>query len=513
MSSNNNNVPRKYSLSYYFWWLWPIHRRELSIFLPMALMMFCFLFNFSTLRAIKDSLVVPGIGAEVISFLKFWLVLPSAIGFTFLYAGLTNIFNSRIVFEIILFGFIIFFTIFGFVFYPNEDLYHPSIEFIEYYSSLHPHFKWFIKIFGKWSYALMYIVVELWSSIVVNLLFWQLANQITSTELAKRFYPIFGMVGSFGLILSGTEIKYFSNMNNLPNGLINYIAKTSPYQGNEAILKLTLLTVIFSCLVTLILHRYIHKKLSYTNNTNPKPISNKAEVKTKLSIRQSAELIFSSRYLLKIVTLVVCYGLIINIIEGPWKKKIKEYFPTFPEYLGFLGDFNIAMGIASVIFVIIGSNILRYTSWRVAAMITPITVLITGSIFFVFSIWENSLRTIVLFSPVYGAIIVGAAQNVISKASKYSLFDSTKEMAYIPLNEELKTKGKAAVEIIGTKLGKSLGAILQSLIFIIFPETDFNNVLDILFVIFGAVTIIWIIDINALAKSYYSKLNKNEGKQ
>lgn len=43
-----------------------------------------------------------------------------------------------------------------------------------------------------------------------------------------------------------------------------------------------------------------------------------------------------------------------------------------------------------------------------------------------------------------GGAQVGAAQNVFSKSSKYSLFDPCKEMAYIPLDEETQLKVRFA---------------------------------------------------------------------
>ena len=392
--------------------------------------------------------------------------------------------------------------LFTYFLFPEQDLIHPSDQTIAALASSYPNFKWFIKIFGKWSYALMYVFCELWSVVIINLLFWQYANHIFDTNAAKRFYPFLGVVGNIGLIIAGNVLVSFSDLSNISDiNILTSYASDINFQCQH-VLKPIMNIIIISGVLVMIFYAYIdHYVLK--SSALKKKYTREEPTKTKLSVQDSLKLLVNSKYIGHIGLLVLCYGFLINILEGPWKAKVREFYPNTIDYINFMGKFNIWMGVSSVIFMIIGSNILRKFSWRTSALITPYMISCTGLIFFGFVVLANNTDfSNELFNPLYFAVIIGAIQNILSKSTKYSLFDSTKEMAYIPLSLELRTKGKAAVEVVGLKFGKSLGAFIQSSMFIIMPIASFDSLALYLLVIFVIVMGLWFWNIKVLDKEY-----------
>ena len=146
------------------------------------------------------------------------------------------------------------------------------------------------------------------------------------------------------------------------------------------------------------------------------------------------------------------------------RAKLKEAFPNPMDYSAFMGTFSSATGVSTLFMMLFGRFVLNKYGWGTAAMITPSVLLATGVAFFALCLAGNTFAPVLATfgtTPLLVAVFVGAVQNIMSKASKYSLFDPCKEMAYIPLDAEQKTKGKAAVDVIGGPLGKSGGSLIQ----------------------------------------------------
>jgi AAA family ATP:ADP antiporter len=134
-------------------------------------------------------------------------------------------------------------------------------------------------------------------------------------------------------------------------------------------------------------------------------------------------------------------------LQVTWKSKIKAQFPNPNDYSAFMGEFSTATGIVTFVMMLLSRVIFKKFGWGTAALITPIMLLATGIGFFGLVLFSDAAKPVLAswgLTPLYAAVLVGAAQNIFSKSSKYSLFDPCKEMAYIPLDDEVKTKVREA---------------------------------------------------------------------
>ena len=147
---------------------------------PLALIFFCILFNYTILRDTKDVLVVtaPKSGAEIIPFLKTYVNLPGAIAFTVLYGSLSNRFSQPQVFRGVVSTFLGFFAAFAWILYPNIGSLHPHGLADAAAKILPGSFQAPIAVIRNWTFSLFYLAAELWGSVVASLLFWGFANSV-----------------------------------------------------------------------------------------------------------------------------------------------------------------------------------------------------------------------------------------------------------------------------------------------------------------------------------------------
>lgn len=477
---------------------WPIHAFELKKVLPMFLMFFCISFNYTILRDTKDTLIVtaPGSGAEAIPFIKVWLVVPCAVLFMIIYAKLSNVLSKQRLFYAVVTPFLIFFALFALFLYPNRELFHPTDAADRLQSILPEGLMGLVAIFRNWTYALFYVLAELWGSVMLSLMFWGFANDITRVGEAKRFYALFGIGANVALLCSGPAIILVSDIRrHVPEGIDAWGISLNLLMGMVVISGLLIIATYWW------INRYV---LTDPRFYAPGEQTNKKKEKPKMSLGESFMYLAKSPYILCLAILVIAYGIAINIVEVTWKSQLKLQYPNSNDYSTFMGYFSTVTGAVTVLMMLfVGGNVIRRFGWGAAALVTPIVLLITGGIFFSLVIFRGDLSGMIAAlgtTPLMLAVVVGMIQNIMSKSCKYSLFDPTKEMAYIPLDQEQKVKGKAAIDVVGARLGKSGGSLIQQGLLVAFGTI--SAITPYLGAILAVVIIAWVVAARSLSKQF-----------
>ncbi|NDE82253.1 MAG: hypothetical protein EB051_01380 [Chlamydiia bacterium] len=404
MSISNNNTSKAFGPIRSF--LWPIHGIELKKFIPMLVIFFFVGFNYSVLRITKDALVVtaPGSGAEALPFLKVWAILPMAFLFTFIFTRVANKLSREKVFYVMMSIFIAFFLLFSLILYPCKETLHPHQMADIIQSHLPLGLKGLIAIFRNWTYSAFYVMAEMWSTIIMTVLVWGFANDVTSVKDAKRYYGVLGIAINISGIAAGHTVTVLSQ--NAFNPLFAFFGSDA---WGQAIFFLNMI-VILTSLISVACFRYLHKTgHGYNSETYHQ---HHGEDKVKMGLRKNFAYLAKSKYLVCLSIIVVTYNIAINLVEVVWKDQMRQ------------------------------------------------------------------------------------------------LCDATKEIAFIPLSKESKLKGKAAIDGVGSRLGKSGGSVIHQGLLMFSGTVALSTpyVAALLFGVIGA----WMVAVKALGKQFNALASNSE---
>lgn len=444
--------------------LCPIASSELKKFVPMMLMIFFIAANYNMLKIIKDATVIPTVGAEVIPFIKVWMMLPGAVLMTAFFSFLVSRFDENRAFYIVIGTFLSFFFLFVFILFPNKEFFYLDslASFLE--SFLPSGIKGFTNLIRYWHLCVFYTMCEIWGTMVLFVLFWGFANRVIHLHEAKRFYALFGLAGnSSGMVAP----LFFSFLSGIP---------VQRYFGSqwEQTLVFIFLAVLISGLVTLGLYFYVYRYVSSNGDLVIGEVGNmeKAEKKkNKKSFKESLLMLHKEAYIRNIAIIVLSYNILINLTEVLWKAQIKSLYPSQMDYGLYFGKVMFFTGvIATISDLIVCSNVIRRFGWTVGAMITPVIFLVTSIGFFGLLIFDSIFESILVhmtgLTPLALTALFGSVQNALSRAAKYSLFDATKEISFIPLESQRRIQSKAAIDGVCSRLGKSGGSVIYQVLLV-----------------------------------------------
>lgn len=484
---------------------WPVHRSEVKKVLSMLLLLFLLCVSYGVLRNLKDTIILTAknSGAEVIPFIKVWGMLPGVFIATWVFTRLRRYFKKEHVFYIIVSSFIAYFLLFAFYLYPNSEQLHLETLGNWLSSVLPPGFKGFIALVRNWTFTSFYVISELWAVVVLSILYWGFANDFTHVNEAKRTYGILNIGSNVAPIMGGTLALTFSSSISLP-----FLSQITDH-WNHTICQLIILIALLG-VASMAIYYWINRKVIDPQEQQNASVaqdtleSEAPKKKPRLSLRESIRYIMRSPYLVPLAVIVLGYNISINFTDVLWKEQLKRYFSDPNQMLEHMNRITVGIGILATVGGVFFSLMVTRLGWTFTAIITPVVMTTLAIGFFTFLFCPDALMAISssLFglTPFAMTVYCGSIQNCLSKASKYSVFDATKELAFLPLSAESKLKGKAAIDGLGSGLGKSGSSLTYQGFIILLGSVALST--PYIAVILFVVLIAWIFCVVSLGKQF-----------
>lgn len=257
---------------------------------------------------------------------------------------------------------------------------------------------------------LLYVWKDVYIVVVLEI-FWSVANAAFRVDKARWIYGLFCAIGSAGAWVGGTLVSRYA----------------------EALGTELTLAIVAPCLLLCWAARHLLPAV---------------EVPRRASTDVSAgwQILRGSRYLLLMLALIAVIQVIINLVDYQYNAVLQEAFPEKDARTAMSGEIYSWISVASVSLQLLTGPILTALGVRLTLLFIPVVI-------------GGTLLTFAL-APRFATM---AAAKVSGKVFDYSLFRAGKEILYIPLGFEEKTKGKAFIDMMGYRVAKGAASLLAIL--------------------------------------------------
>lgn len=396
--------------------------------------------NFTVLRSVRSTLAVAdlGGGAHWVPMFELLGAMPGAFIMTWALSKLLQRYSIEKVFFTTLGVFLGFFLLFSTVIYPF--LHTLNIGGGGYL--ILPAFS-----------MLFYTMSELWKPALAVILFWGLVNQYVPVAQAKKLYAPLMLGGSVGAIFAGPLIAACTSETLW--GLDSSSPEHWKYSFNAIIGVVFVIGLITAGLYHLLWKEFTRSGIKAESD---EPVPNEEHLTSGkvLSCLKDPKLRLLS-------WIVVADYFAYSLGEVIFLGIAKMLYTNPSDYCNFMGTLSTWSGVLTFLSsLLIAPYFLQNHKWVISAMVTPVCLLITETLFFVSIKSQNStLLGWTHLEWLNTVVFLGAVQYCLCRGMKYSFFDSSKELAFVYMPETLRMNGKLVVDGLCSRVGRGTSSLLS----------------------------------------------------
>lgn len=459
---------------------------------------------YNILLPLKKTIImyIPEAGTESMAYLKPCFITPGAFLLTYAHLKLSQHYHPRTVFRIILGLFLAYFSAYLFILHPYKEQWSLPLLATLLKNLLPSQFHAAPPLFAYWMDSLFYTMAELWGPAVVSLLIWGAVNQQFSEQKASASYAFLTLGVNVSAMVAGAISSALCHQ----PFVFSHAYSNEPWEQS---LFSVMLVVLCATIGSAIIYETLSSYGSFSQLERHAMDAKKNN--SSYTVLGALKELWSDSRLWAIAVIVMVYNIVYTTSDFVFVKQVEIFYGPHNKALSnaCLAQVSYYTGFVALILALIVYPLsMTRGGWLATALITPVVFGLSALLFYSAQMMPGTFWQHIAFQPVLSwPIFFGLLHICFLRGSRYSLFDATKEIAYIGLPHDNQVQGKAVIDGIVSRVGKSGGSMLFFMCYAFFGNSIVASV-PLLSLLMGILTAYWVYAVIVLGKMKNQKKNK-----